>query len=126
MIEETWPSPVALRLITNRIEPAGTPSCRKAGTIEGLKSATDSRAYSMVKHAPSRSWRDSGQLPAFRDGAADLLVMFVEDLEEPGVLGLEVGRQARQQSFDLRLGILQDPVDDVASSIDVPRRRRTA
>ena len=54
MIEETWPSPVALRLITNRIEPGGTPSCRKAGTIEGLKRATDSSAYSMVKQAPEQ------------------------------------------------------------------------
>ena len=59
MIDETCPSPVARRLITNRTEPGGTPSCRNAGTIEGLKSATDSRAYSIVKQAPSKSRRDS-------------------------------------------------------------------
>ena len=58
MIEETCPSPVARRLITKRTEPGGTPSCRNAGTIEGLKRATDSRAYSMLKQAPSKSRRE--------------------------------------------------------------------
>ena len=81
MIEETCPSPVARRLITNRTEPGGTPSCRNAGTIEGLKSATDSRAYSMLKQAPSKSRRDVRDIPAIRDVAADLFVMVGEVLE---------------------------------------------
>ena len=49
VIEEMWPSPVARRLMMNRLEPSGTPDWSGAQTIEGLNSAADSSAYSCVK-----------------------------------------------------------------------------
>ena len=48
-IEEMCPSPVARRLMANLTDPGGKPVWSTDGTMEGLKSAADSIAYSMVK-----------------------------------------------------------------------------
>ena len=50
--------------MTNRTEPDGKPACSIAGTIEGLNSAADSIAYSIVKQAPMSRRRRSLSSPA--------------------------------------------------------------
>ena len=56
-IDEMCPSPVARRLITKRKAPGGTSLWSGWGTIEGLKSAADSKAYSPENIAPMSSLR---------------------------------------------------------------------
>ena len=48
-MDEMCPSPVARKLMMNRSAPFGTFAWFGCGTIDGLKSAADSSAYSLVK-----------------------------------------------------------------------------
>ena len=59
-IDEMWPSPVAQEAHHESDGPWRDPSRLIAGTIDGLKSATDSRAYSIVKQAPLLSLDSTG------------------------------------------------------------------
>ena len=48
-MEERCPYPVARRLIKKRVHPGGNPIWLMAGTMDGLKRAAASTAYSIVK-----------------------------------------------------------------------------
>ena len=54
-MEDMCPSPVARRLMMKRSEPSATPDWSGCGTIDGLKSAADSSAYSPENNAPMSS-----------------------------------------------------------------------
>lgn len=49
---EMWPSPTPRTLMMKRVLPGGNPSWSGCATIDGLKRAAASIAYSCVKNAP--------------------------------------------------------------------------
>ena len=117
--DETCPSPMARRLIRKRTLPGGTPSWSRAGTIDGLNSATDSRAYSIVKQAPISSRRGARRRP-LRQAGADHLVVLGEHRADVAMPAVERAGQHIGQRPDLRLGDRQGAVDDPAHPVHVP------
>src|SRR5579872_4739928 len=55
VIEEICPSPVARKLRIKRRAPGGRSDWSGCGTMEGLKSAADSKEYSQTKYEPINS-----------------------------------------------------------------------
>ena len=95
-----------------------------AGMIDGLKSATASMAYSMVKQAPMNNFRGWLKPESTATDVRICVIMLFKDVVKIGVAGAESSLKLGEALFDLLFGKGQNPLDDIARPLDIARAEK--
>ncbi len=117
MIDEIWPSPVALRLRMNRAHPSGKPDWSGCITIDGLNSR---RRLEGILLGEVRADQQAATLTERLVGkhvAADLFETVEQEFPSALVAFVELLPDAEQKGLHLRLAERGDAGDDFLDSV---------